>query len=64
MDAEILDDVILQLHRLIRNADESEAERNIRDAIAYLDCARANLTSPSGRVYRIRAQVVASSSQQ
>jgi hypothetical protein len=56
MDAKRLLEIANELRRMIRELDESEAERNIAAAIVYLDCARFNLTG-QGK-YKVIPQVV------
>lgn len=38
-----LEEVSMTLRRIIRDKDESETERNISNALVYLDCARLNM---------------------
>jgi hypothetical protein len=55
-----LNEIMRDLRRMIIDMDESIIEQNIRDALVYLDCARANLEADGKGVYRVRPEFVRS----
>ena len=67
MDEQKLLAVANELRRMIRDLDESEAERNVAAAIVYLDCARQNVIAAQHGVqadgaFTVAPQVVKRSS--
>lgn len=65
-EIEKLENIIRELHRIVRDKDFSVAETNIRDAITYLNCGKMNaeiMGDDEKYFYSVRPQIYASHNQ-